>query len=118
MWLKSTGNERESEMIKITDDYCIGVDDWNYAVFKLTGSIDKKTGEPYKKIIGYFGNMRDALIAVVEKVLTESVTTDETLSLGEALERINKAYTEISEVIRTAVPNPDAYESRTGCVSF
>lgn len=118
MWLKSTGNERESEMIKITDEYYIDVDEWNYTVNKLTGSVNPKTGKPNKRTIGYFESMRNALTAVVEKVLIESVTTGETLSLGEALERMNKAYTEISEVIRAAVPNPDAYENRTGCVSF
>lgn len=97
-------------MIRINEELYIDVDDYNYTVFRPMKCIDKKTGKLKRKPVGYYGNMRDTLKAIVESELTKSITTDDEISLSDALERMNKAYRKIEEQIKSAVPDPDVYK--------
>lgn len=96
-------------MIKLTDEYFIDIDDYNYTLCKQMKTIDKRTGKPNQKALGYYGNMRDCLKAYAEARLTESVTTDEAMSLGTAIGIMTSMHEELVKQIKAAVPDPDVY---------
>ena len=88
-----TLEEMEADMIKVTDEYLIDIDPYNY--------IARRKGSP--KVIGYFGNLKNALTCIYEDMCKRKLK-NEAKSLPDVSRIVVECKNEISDAINKAFP--------------
>ncbi|TLQ05451.1 hypothetical protein FEZ51_01975 [Pediococcus stilesii] len=78
--------------VKIDEDYQIRIDNYNHTLLKAirdeSGAIRlNDNNEPQYKTMGYYGDVRQALVAVIHLKLAEK---DETLTLVQYLDQLDE----------------------------
>ena len=90
---RKTLAESEAEMIKVTDEYLIDIDPYNY-IAKRKGVV---------KPMGYFGNIQNALGCIYDDMCKRRLQTD-ARTLSDAMSVITSCKEEFSAIIKGAFP--------------
>lgn len=98
-------------MIRLTDEYFIEADAYNYILCKDYGKTDK-TGKRMYKALGYFGRLQELLEYWTETVIKKHLTEDkEEFTLNEAARTIRKALEDTKAIIHAAIPDTALYSA-------
>lgn len=85
---RKTLEESEAEMIKVTDEYLIAIDPYNY--------IARRKG--VQKPLGFFGNMQGALTCVYDDMVKRELK-DKARNLTDAIGIVNKVTDDFRQII-------------------
>lgn len=93
-------------MIKVTDDYIIQVDPYNYTVClnKPKKTIDKETGKESitYPAVGYCGSLENALLLIRGRLIRDELENGE-YSLLEVVETVQKITADFKSIIEAAM---------------
>lgn len=87
-------------MIELFDDYVIIVGDFDYALARKTGRVDKRSGKPTFDNIGYFGTVGAALERLVD-IYTKNALKGRSMDLCEAVRAIRESHDRVAKLIES-----------------
>lgn len=96
------GKENQIPLIMIDDEYGISVDPIDYSLRKVT--VSEKTGKTRQETKGYFGTIQRCLKEYIAETIHNSVESDKSIPLKEAVERIEAAINKACGIIEKAFP--------------
>lgn len=98
-------------MIRLTEDYYIDMDDHNY-ILCLDKHKVAKDGRDVRKVLGYFGQIKELLNYWAEVVIKDHLMNDkEVLTLGESVGIISRELEAVRSVIEKAIPDTEIYKT-------
>ena len=88
-------------MIKITDDFYIDRDTYNWIIKQRVKVKDKKTGEEREELQtkGYFSKFKKALLETAHKLFEAEIEASGDMSIGEAIKRFENACKKLEKAI-------------------
>ena len=89
-------------MIELFDGYKIDVDDYSYALMRETGSVRKDTGKPKNVVIGYYGSLSAALIALKGELVRQKLK-NASVRLSEAVDAIKESNERVERLIESEI---------------
>lgn len=89
-------------MIELFDGYKIDVDDYSYALMRETGSIRKDTGKPKNVVIGCYGSLSAALIALKGELVRQKLK-NASVRLSEAVDAIKESNERVERLIESEI---------------
>lgn len=98
-------------MIRLTEDYSIDIDGYNYILYKDSGKVNKD-GNPVRRSLGYFGTLKELLNCWAEIVVKSALNERDTLLLSEAVEVIGQELSEVKKTISDAIPDISVYPDK------
>lgn len=91
-------------VIKIDDQYCIKVDEYNYTLSKIrVGKSGKKEGKEYYESVGHYSSVVQALEAYGRENARD-VLINGSMTLPEALTAIGESWEMVARTIRESIP--------------
>lgn len=90
-------------MVELTREYFIDTDDRSYMLKRRVHGVNQKTNEPTVSdtVVGYYSSLRSAVKAARDRCIREKLRND-TVSLREALEIVEKLDAEFTELLINA----------------
>lgn len=88
-------------MIKITDDFYIDRDTYNWIIKQRVKVKNKKTGESREELqtAGYYSKFKQALRETAHRLFEAEIEASGDLSIGEAIERFENACKGLEDAI-------------------
>jgi len=99
-------------MIRLTDDYVIEVDNYNYALYRDYGK-NKKNGSPMRKALGYFGTMQELLDYWAEISARNKLMEQDEISLAEAVGIVKQELETVRTAVRSTIPDVAIYPDKS-----
>lgn len=95
-------------MIKLVNDYVVAVDSYNYTLQIDLNKIDKN-GKKLYKIVGYYGDLKEAIKACV-KDMNKRKFEDEECTLMQAVQIINNNSKRFEMILENALKESGVVE--------
>lgn len=89
-------------MIELFDGYKIEVDEYSYALVRESGHIRKDTGKPKKIVLGYYGSLSAALIALKGELVRRKLN-NAAVPLSEAVAAIKESNDRVQQMIENEI---------------
>ena len=92
-------------MIRIDDNYCIKVDEFNYTLCKVKTNLSgKNKGQEYYESVGYYRDIIQALEAYGKQIVHQALLNGN-MTLSEALAGIRDSWEQVAKTIHEACPD-------------
>lgn len=91
-------------MIKLNDEYSIDFDPYNLKLCRDV--VNKKTGESYRKVVGYYGDFTH----LVDRIIEQKIKDVEVDKLQDIVKEIRKTKKEILQKIIEVQPDTKPYK--------